>query len=457
MRRSRQGLHDPRLGEPAEPDPTPPARAPRPSWAPRQTAPQPSSPRPEKLTEDANTGPVQPKPKIGRADIPGEADLLPDFLADHRAVGHRGGLQIPLLGRPGRRHDRAGGTGRRKRQRRIHRAGADLLGRRSRNRTGSGEFETITEEPPSKPRYVAVEGGRICWTNTADGKNGHGTIGCAEINPTSEEPEESSPNASPAPPTRRGSRSTRPISTGRMRERPHDLGGRKSIARGRSRNYYGSIQSELQAPGSGTHAHPPLLDRDRRRQQLLFNSSTTACKSRQNPQKRNFVCIDNTNQPRGIAVVGEDVYWAGQGAEAIGHAIMARRAERTDDARKGINRAGRGAERRRDRRRTHLLVDGRGDAAEPRQRPLPLRARRRRGRGAERPDARCGRQKRGRSAGHGGDLKRRRARLLHRQRGPRRGEGRRRRGTAWGRRARQAGSAASTCGTKGADRASWRG
>lgn len=276
---------------------------------------------PEKLAPGANTGPVQPKPKIGRVDLPGKGDLLPDFLDDHRAVGMAVDSKYLYWADP------VGGTigrveldGENANDAFIE-PGPTFWEEEVETSLGSEEFETITGEPPSKPRYVAVEGDRICWTNTADGEREHGTIGCANINPSTEEAEdvEAECIAGASDPQGIALNATHIYWANAVRT---NTIGRAEIDCGEAQaEYYHQRDPSIQPQGvvltptyvywSGIEENTPVFSSIHR---LPLEGPAES-------SKEEFELVDNTNLPRGIAVVGEDVYWAGQGREAIGHAI----------------------------------------------------------------------------------------------------------------------------------------
>ncbi len=149
----------------------------------------------EKLTDDANTGPEQPPAQIGRATLHGEGSA--DGVKEHFLPAHAGGLTVSPDGEYIYWADSVGGT----------------IGRAELN--GDGEptnpepaFITpgpikcaelspgVFEEVESEPRYVAVDGEFVYWTNTgcrdAQGRplDGGGTIGRVAIAaPTNPDPE----------------------------------------------------------------------------------------------------------------------------------------------------------------------------------------------------------------------------------------------------------------------------
>jgi hypothetical protein len=138
----------------------------------------------QKLTDDATTGPEQGAPAIGRA-LPGgnHEPIEPGFLPA-RAVGVAvNGSYVywadPLTGTIGRAE-----------------IGNPASIEPSFIAPGPVEFEIapgVFESVPSKPRYVAVEGEYVYWTNTGRlAENGEpldegGTIGRAKLGPTEAE------------------------------------------------------------------------------------------------------------------------------------------------------------------------------------------------------------------------------------------------------------------------------
>jgi hypothetical protein len=133
---------------------------------------------PEKLTNEANTGPEQPPARIERDDLSGGAIETPDFISPQKAVGLAvDGSHVywaePAIGAIGR---------------------SDLNGENKDPAfitPGPTECEVegdpgIFEPVESRPRYVAVDAGNIYWTNTGCSDEigptaGSGTIGRANI------------------------------------------------------------------------------------------------------------------------------------------------------------------------------------------------------------------------------------------------------------------------------------
>jgi hypothetical protein len=121
----------------------------------------------EKLTDDANTGPEVPEPKLGRATLNGESaatEELPELLKGQHAVG------IAISGEHVYWADPVGHS-----IGRAHLNGANPPDEVEPNFIEAGEtcFETHpNSEPgvihcaPSTPRYLAVANGHLYWTNT---------------------------------------------------------------------------------------------------------------------------------------------------------------------------------------------------------------------------------------------------------------------------------------------------
>jgi hypothetical protein len=143
----------------------------------------------EMLTDDADTGPEQPPAQIGRAKIgEGEAEEVKEDLISTHAVGvavSPDGEYIywadPSTGNIGRAKLNASGDP-------IKEESEYIV-------PGPVEFDIEYEaevtkeivkdhvESPTHPRYLAVDGEYVYWTNTADGEQHHGTIGRAKIGP----------------------------------------------------------------------------------------------------------------------------------------------------------------------------------------------------------------------------------------------------------------------------------
>ncbi len=149
---------------------------------------------PEMLTDDAKTGTEQPQAAIVRESIDGNpADVEDEFIPKH-AVGLAIDASHIYWADPS-----TGGIGR-----------ADLDGTNvdpAFIAPGPTECEieedeeTVTLQTPTTPRYVAVDGEHIYWTDTGPLEkdvlqlpiNGCGAIGRAKINPVTEEAEEEEP------------------------------------------------------------------------------------------------------------------------------------------------------------------------------------------------------------------------------------------------------------------------
>jgi hypothetical protein len=127
---------------------------------------------PEKLTNDANTGPEPALPSIGRADIEGsgpDLSFLPAKASGIAVDSEHVYWANPEAGTIGRAKLNGGG---------VTEVKEDFIV------PGPTEVETepgVFESLPAKPRWVAVDGAHVYWTNDADGKDEHGTIGRAEL------------------------------------------------------------------------------------------------------------------------------------------------------------------------------------------------------------------------------------------------------------------------------------
>jgi hypothetical protein len=148
---------------------------------------------PEKLTNDANTGPEQPPAQIERDDLAGVPPIeKPDFIPTQRAIGVATDASHiywvdPQLGTIGRA-DLDGN------QASVQQAFISPGTTQCKIEVKEGVFET--KEEASHPRYIAVDSGHLYWTNTgcsdeSGALDGTGTIGRADIEgtPASIEPE----------------------------------------------------------------------------------------------------------------------------------------------------------------------------------------------------------------------------------------------------------------------------
>ena len=270
---------------------------------------------PEKLTEDANTGPAQPKPMIGRANVADGSGVSQEFLKEHRAVG------VAIDSKYVYWADPVDGT--------IGRA--ELNGENANDEfitpkavtveeeveTEPGVFVIVKEEVPSKPNYLAVDAGHIYWTNTADGKNGHGTIGRSNLEGEEEEPEcvkgASNPqgiavNATHIYWANAGIENRRTIGRAEI-----DCGGAVQNLQGmgvESRTPYGVALSATKIYWTTEEDNSGFSNLYR--VPLAGGASSTEIET-------SF--LGSTAKPRGIAVAGNDIYWAAQAEKTIGHAI----------------------------------------------------------------------------------------------------------------------------------------
>jgi hypothetical protein len=145
---------------------------------------------PEKLTNNANTGPEQPLAQIERDDLSGGTVEKPDFISPQKAVGVAVDAGHVYWADPSKgligRSDLGGGN-----------KNPSFLDPGSVECEVEGSSPATFEEIPSTPRYVAVDSKYIYWTNTGCsdefGPLDHkGSIGRANIEgpvPTEIEPE----------------------------------------------------------------------------------------------------------------------------------------------------------------------------------------------------------------------------------------------------------------------------
>ncbi len=360
---------------------------------------------PEKLTNDANTGPEQSLAQIERDDLSGGEVEDKEFISPRHAVG------VAVDGSHIYWADPAAGT--------IGRA--DIDGKK-REPTfivpGPVECEVkgqpgVFEETPSRPRYVAVDSEHIYWTNTGcsnpetgEAIEGTGTIGRADIDGSEAGVEAAFIKGASNP------QGIAVNSTHIYWANAGTLAGVRAI--GRATIDGGEVnQSFIKATGGGTKPYGVTLNlshlyysgNEEGEDNAFIRRLTLDGSEKGNPRYR------QRRQPRRSGRLGPRLLGdAGQGSDRAGRS-------RTEKQGKRIHQTGRQTQRPRGRLRTPLLGDKRGSGDQPRQRPLPLRPREGR---AHRPDT-SSRRKRGRSAGRGGCLRRRQIRLLRRQRSARRG------------------------------------
>jgi hypothetical protein len=273
---------------------------------------------PEKLTDDATTGPEQPKPKIGRVGIDGVSELDPNFLEEHRAVGVAVDSKFIYWADP------ADGT--------IGRA--ELDGSKPEDEfivpkpvtveeeieIGPEEFEIIEEKVPSRPNYLAVDAGHIYWTNTADGDNGHGTIGRADIGGT---------EASEKPECIKGASNPQGIAVNATNIYWANSGsagltrriGRAGIdCEGAVQNFQRMKFESAEAPyGVALSVSKLYWVSEGDGGGASINRVPLA--GGPNFEDIETFSLSNTAKPRGLAAAGDNLYWAARGGEAIGHAV----------------------------------------------------------------------------------------------------------------------------------------
>jgi hypothetical protein len=271
---------------------------------------------PEKLTNDANTGPEQPAPEIVRSDLDGE-NTEPKFIPK-RAVG------VAVDGSHVYWADPVAGT--------IGRAALDGSQASVEDAfiaVGASECEEEVEPgvlvpapAPSKPRYVAVDSGHVYWTNTGKlDQNGEpedrgGTIGRADIDGSlaSIDPDficgASSPqgiavnsthiywaNAAKDPVKRSVARATIGGDGIEQEFFPADTNRKPyGVALSASHVYFSLDEGDVNSYGGRVPLAGGQSD-------ILFIGSNVGV--------------------RGVAVDGTHVYWATQGEDAIGRANLA--------------------------------------------------------------------------------------------------------------------------------------
>src|SRR6476469_6064459 len=145
---------------------------------------------PEKLTNNANTGPEQPQPAIGRATSDGIPANVEDAFFLKRAIGiARFGPWLYWA------DPKAGAIGRAKLngEEEVEEFDQSFISvppseGECEEEVQPGVFAPIAEPIPSEPRYVAVDSEHVYWTNTGRRDelgaplDGGGTIGRAKLN-----------------------------------------------------------------------------------------------------------------------------------------------------------------------------------------------------------------------------------------------------------------------------------
>jgi hypothetical protein len=270
---------------------------------------------PEKLTNDANTGPEQPAATIGTSPIGGGIEKA-DFITTH-AVGVAVDSKYTYWANPA----------------------LGIIERAELSNPGSTEpfitpdpvkCEVKGSEPPefeeqeSKPRYVAVDAGHVYWTNTGclDLNNerpldGGGTIGRAKIDGSEIEPEfitgASDPqgiavNATDIYWANKGE----PAAIGRA---TFEGEGVKDVKQNFAKP--GGSQFPIGVALSPTHVYFTVVAG------VAENEGGFVSRVPLTGGKEEFVGIGPTGKLRGVAVDGTYVYWAAQAEEAIGRIPIA--------------------------------------------------------------------------------------------------------------------------------------
>jgi sugar lactone lactonase YvrE len=260
---------------------------------------------PEKLTNDANTGPEQALAQIERDDLSGGPVEDKEFISPQRAIGVAVDSEHIYWVDPS-----TGSIGR-----------ADLDGG---NREPSFIVPGPTECEPdvfeeSHPRYVAVDSNHVYWTNTgcfnseAQPIEGTGTIGRADIEgtPTSVEPEFITGLSNPQGIAVNGTH----IYWGNA--------GKLFEARGIGRAAVDAseVNQGFLPPSGGTQSYGVALSPTH----VYFSANDnngTVRRAPLNGGAQESVFVGTGSEVRGVAVDSGHIYWASQGEEAIGRATL---------------------------------------------------------------------------------------------------------------------------------------
>jgi len=290
----------------------------------------------EKLTADANTGPDQPAAQIGRAKLNGEAAAGPvkeDFLPTHAL-----GVAVDPAGEYIYWANPATGT--------IGRAKLNpVTGEREAENNsyvipGPTEAEThpltrhgVIESAPSAPRYVAVDGEYVYWTNTGplgsntniDSKeepvDGAGTIGRAKIGATEGE--------DPDPEFITGASNPQGIAVNSEHIYwANDGSGLATRTLGRALLGGGGVeqaffQTNGAEPLSGGVALSPTYVYFARMQGDDENVGAFVARLPLEGGTEEFLSTEKNSKLRGIAVEGPYVFWVAKGEGAIGRIPVA--------------------------------------------------------------------------------------------------------------------------------------
>jgi sugar lactone lactonase YvrE len=253
---------------------------------------------PEKLTNDANTGPEAEKPpSVYRSNIDGEASSVEDEFLPKRAAG------MAVDGTHLYWADPSKGS----------------IGRAKLN--GNGAATEVEEEfitGANNPRYVAIDSEHVYWTNAADGKDGTGAIGRAKLGASGAEEVNQSFITGASNPTGIAVDATSTfLYWGNAGDKVRTLGRAKLGAGGAEEVKQEFIQINL-GPGvadgvavNATHIYAAVTQDANT---LIFRYDLDGS------QESRKVFFDDHPLPgiRGLALDANFVYWAYQGRETIG-------------------------------------------------------------------------------------------------------------------------------------------
>jgi hypothetical protein len=292
---------------------------------------------PEKLTNDANTGPeAEDPPSIYRSDIAGTpATVEPNFLPKRAAGMATDGTYLywanPAKGSIGRAKLNGGGPATEVEEEFI--TSAEL----------EAEVEVEVETEPgvfktkirnfATPRYVAVDATHVYWTNATDGEDGHGTVGRAKLEvggPEDPEPEfitgASNPTGIAVDPTSTALYWGNKGSTNAFRtigQAKLGPGGIESVNQGFIPINVGPGFAEGIAVNA-SHIYAGVRQDE---YSYIFRYDMDGSQA----SRKSFFIGPITPGIHGIALDASHVYWAHQGSEAIGRVNLELELEDSED------------------------------------------------------------------------------------------------------------------------------